>query len=102
MKYYWSTTLVQCTAAAHLSVSGPAIVDATSESSSCAVQKFNSWSFLGIWSFSWAVQKKQLSDFFVLLEFFAGCTKVKLFSLWAHTQKRVTYSTWIRDLKLSG
>ena len=76
MKYYWSTTLVQCTAAAHLSVSGPVIVDATSESSSCAVQKFNSWSFLGIWSFSWAVQKNNFRIFLCFWSFLWAVQKL--------------------------
>ena len=38
--------------------------------------------FLGIWGFSWTVQKKTTFGFFVLLEFFVGCKKVKLFRRW--------------------
>ena len=80
--------------------------------------------FLCFWSFLWAVKK---SNFFRLWgfriffrfvkklncrPFFAFAahkegslisivfdTRVNSWNLWAHTQKRVTYSTWIRDLK---
>ena len=47
-------------------------------------------STLGVfWAFGVfrGLYKKTTFGSFVLLEFFVGCTKVKLFSLWAHTKK---------------
>ena len=68
---------------------------------------FRLWGFRIFFSFS--VQKLNYRTFCAFAAHKEGSlisivfdTIVNSWNLSAHTQKRVTYSTWIRDLKLSG